>query len=79
MRVREIKDETYRCMHIILTPDTVGWVLNAWFNDYVVGKSGQSTNPNNSEGRPRTKEKFANLLIANAGKTRNSQLIDTRN
>ena len=24
---------------------TVGRVLNAWFNDYVVGKSGQSTNP----------------------------------
>ena len=37
-------------MYVIISDDlderyTVGRVLNAWFNDCVLGKSGQSTNP----------------------------------
>ena len=54
------------------------------FNDCIVGKSGQSTKPIivNIDPVPynsiymRTLM-FSNLLIANVGKTRNSQLIDT--
>ena len=55
---------------------TVGGVLNAWFNDCVLDKSGQSTDPIIAMVDPVP----YNLLIANVGKTHNSQLlIDTRN
>ena len=39
----------------VIQGPTVGRVSNVWFNDCVVGKSGQSTNPIiNCEDRPRT-------------------------
>ena len=49
--------------------------------DCVVGKSGQSTNPIIANVDPVPYNSICarwNLLIANVGKTRNSQLIDTR-
>ena len=58
---------------------TVGRVLNAWFNDCVVGKTGESTNPIIAKVDPVPYSStctfmFANLLTANVGKTLNSQL-----
>ena len=64
---------------------TVERVLIAWFNDCVLGRSGQIANPIIAMVDPvlyystHTRLCFANLLIANAGTTHNSQLIDTRN
>ena len=55
-----------------------------WFNDCVLGKSGQVANPIIAMVDPipyysiRTFI-FANQLIANAETTCNSQLVDTRN
>ena len=63
--------------------DTIGRVVIAWFNDRILGKSGQISNPIIAMVDPlpyymRT-FMFAYLLITNTGNTRNSQLIDTRN
>ena len=64
---------------------TVGRVLNAWFNDCVLCWSSRIANliiavadpvPN---CRIRGEFMFANLINANLGKTRNSQLIESRN
>ena len=68
----------------MLYPNTVGRVLIAWFNDCILGKSGQIANPIIAMVDPvpyysMRAHLFANLLIANAGNTHNLQLIDTRN
>ena len=75
------------CDHVINyivhgSHSTVGRVLIAWFNDCVLGRSGQIANPIIAmiDLVPYTRMfMFANLLIANTGNPRNSQLIDTRN
>ena len=58
--------------------------LIAWFNDCVLVKSGQIANPIIAMVNPVLYCSIhtfllANLLIANVGKTHNSQLIDTHN
>ena len=64
---------------------TVGLVLIARFKNCVQVKSGQIVNPIIAIVDPVPYSSicarflFANLLIANADKTRNSQLVDTRN
>ena len=64
--------------------NTVGLVLIVWFNNCVLRKSGLIANPIIAIVDPVPYYSihtfiFANLLIVNAGKARNSQLIDTRN
>ena len=80
------------CTHMNMTTftryaqncNTIGRFLIVWFNDCVLGKSGQIANPIIAMVDPVLycsirARLFVNLLIANAGTTRNSQLIDTRN
>ena len=55
-----------------------------WFNDHVLGKSGQTANPIIAIVDPVPYYSirmfvFANLLTVNVGKTHNSQLIDSHN
>ena len=55
---------------------TVGQVLNAWFNDCVVGKSGPSTNPIIANVDP---VPYNSIIIINCERRKNSQsAIKTR-
>ena len=69
----------------VRVPYNIGRVLIAWFNDYVLGKSGQIMNPIIVKVDPQPYYRivacfmFVNQLITSLGITRNSQLIDSCN
>ena len=65
---------------------SVGRVLIVWFNDCILGKSGQIANPIIATSTLYCIIVYAHVYVceciinfANVGKTNNSQLIDTRN
>ena len=63
---------------------TLGWFLIEWFDDCVLGKSGQIVNPIIANVAPYRIIVYANVYVCKSincdcRKSRNSQLIDTRN